>query len=347
MKATYGSGGAPIFFMPRQRAELLAEHAPRGLALHGHARLRDEGTVSFDDIVTRNTTFATGRSRRRGPRRQGLRPRRRAGRHHLRAATTATRTCRTPFSGLLPRQDGGGLGQRGAGRSSTCSTSTTTRRTASSSQCVQVPRMFWDPSYTDFTAAPTDAIDFGWSGQNNYFDTTLYPRQMIPRLLGQDRDGVYAGNATAAPGLSFSEYNRGCETRSRAASPRPTCSASSAAKGVFAATAWPLQTVTSNGALANYLVAAFDAYRNYDGKGSAVGDTDGERTTTRRRGHLGLRLRPLERRHGGRRRRINKASVATDGVDDHRARAVTRHGDRVTTSSDGSAAVVAATGPAP
>jgi len=37
---------------------------------------------------------------------------------------------------------------------------------------------------------------------------------------------------------------------------------------VFAATAWPLQSLTKN-----YLVAAFDAYRGYDGNGATVGDT--------------------------------------------------------------------------
>jgi hypothetical protein len=49
---------------------------------------------------------------------------------------------------------------------------------------------------------------------------------------------------------------------------------------VYAATAWPLKTVTTNSALVNYLVAAFDAYRNYDGMGATVGDTAVHATTS-------------------------------------------------------------------
>jgi hypothetical protein len=44
---------------------------------------------------------------------------------------------------------------------------------------------------------------------------------------------------------------------------------------VYAATAWPLQSAT-----ANYLVAAFDLYRNYDGNGAVVGDTAVSAVTT-------------------------------------------------------------------
>jgi len=40
------------------------------------------------------------------------------------------------------------------------------------------------------------------------------------------------------------------------------------------ATAWPLKTITNgSNQLENFLVAAYDLYRNYDGKGSVVGDT--------------------------------------------------------------------------
>jgi hypothetical protein len=149
----------------------------------------------------------------------------------------------------------------------------------STSQCVQVPRMFWDPSFKDFTAAQTDSIDFGWSGQNDYFDTSLYPRQMIPRLQGKIAT-AYGSSKTAAPGLSFSEYNPGCETAIQGGVAEADLLGIFGREGVYAATAWPLQPVTSNGALVNYLVAAYDAYRNYDGKGSTVGDTTVNATTT-------------------------------------------------------------------
>jgi hypothetical protein len=135
-------------------------------------------------------------------------------------------------------------------------------------QCVQSPRMFWDPSYTSLSAAATDAIDFGWSGVNDYFDTKWYPRQMVPRLLGKIAT-AYPSGGTAAPGLSFSEYNSGCETAIAGGVAEADDLGIFGREGVFAASAWPLQ----GSATTNYLVAAFDAYRNYDGAGAVVGDT--------------------------------------------------------------------------
>jgi hypothetical protein len=44
--------------------------------------------------------------------------------------------------------------------------------------------------------------------------------------------------------------------------------------------AWPVQPITSNGQITNYLVAAYDSYRNYDGQGSVVGDTTVWATTS-------------------------------------------------------------------
>jgi hypothetical protein len=150
----------------------------------------------------------------------------------------------------------------------------------STSQCVQVPRMFWDPAFRDFSASQTDAIDFGWSGQNNDFDTKLYPRQMIPRLLGKI-DQAYSGKGTTAPALSFSEYNPGCETSIEGGVAEADLLGIFGREGVFAATAWPLKSITSSsGALTNYLVAAYDLYRNYDGAGGVVGDTSVRATTS-------------------------------------------------------------------
>jgi hypothetical protein len=143
------------------------------------------------------------------------------------------------------------------------------------SQCVQSPRMFWDPGYTSLSAAATDAVDFGWSGLNDYFDTKWYPRQMIPRLLGKIATAYPAGG-TAAPGLSFSEYNSGCETVIAGGVAEADNLGIFGREGVFAATAWPLQ----GSATTNYLVAAFDAYRSYDGAGATVGDTAVSATTS-------------------------------------------------------------------
>ncbi|HEY2517890.1 MAG TPA: glycoside hydrolase family 44 protein [Polyangiaceae bacterium] len=135
-------------------------------------------------------------------------------------------------------------------------------------QCVQNPRMFWDPGYTSLSAAATDTIDFGWSGPNGYFDSKWYPRQVIPRLLGKI-DAAYASGSLPAPGLSFSEYNSGCETQIAGGVAEADNLGIFGREGVFAATAWPLQGSSTT----NYLVAAFDSYRNYDGQGTAVGDT--------------------------------------------------------------------------
>ncbi|MHB8418340.1 MAG: glycoside hydrolase family 44 protein [Myxococcales bacterium] len=137
------------------------------------------------------------------------------------------------------------------------------------SQCLQVPRLFWDPNFTDWSPSETDQMDYGYS--NALFDTTLYPRQLVPRLLGRIA-ADYAGHAQGAPGLSFSEYNPGCEQSIEGGVAEADLLGVFGREGVFAATAWPLKPVTSNGALANYLVAAYDLYRNYDGSGAAVGD---------------------------------------------------------------------------
>jgi hypothetical protein len=96
---------------------------------------------------------------------------------------------------------------------------------------------------------------------------------MIPRMLTAIAS-AYGGKSTPAPGLSFSEYNPGCETAIEGGVAEADMLGIFGREGVYAATAWPLKSVTdSSGALTNYLVAAYDLYRNYDGQGSAVGDT--------------------------------------------------------------------------
>jgi mannan endo-1,4-beta-mannosidase len=47
-------------------------------------------------------------------------------------------------------------------------------------------------------------------------------------------------------------------------------------EGVYAATAWPLQGRTTG----NFLIAAFDLYRSYDGNGAIVGDLAVQANTT-------------------------------------------------------------------
>ncbi len=145
----------------------------------------------------------------------------------------------------------------------------TTGGTGDDSKCAQVPRLFWDPNFTDVSATATDSLDFEWNGDvgsGAYFDTKWYPRQMIPRLQKKIATAYPAGGV-AAPGLSFSEYNPGCEQTIGGAVAEADLLGVLGREGVYAATAWPLQSTTGN-----FLVAAFDLYRNYDGNSSVVGD---------------------------------------------------------------------------
>jgi hypothetical protein len=148
---------------------------------------------------------------------------------------------------------------------------------SSDAQCVQTPRLFWDASATDIKAADTDTLDFGWSGDvgsGAYFDTNWYPRQMIPRLQKKIA-AAYPAGSIAAPGLAFSEYNPGCETSIGGAVAEADLLGVLGREGVYAATAWPLKDVSGN-----FLIAAFDLYRNYDGNGAIVGDLAVQATTT-------------------------------------------------------------------
>jgi hypothetical protein len=276
MKVNYGSGGAPVFFSLDNEPNYWPGTHPELWPHTGTPGCGTSGTVTFDDVVSRNTTFATA----------------------IKAAWSEAKVF-----GPIVAQDGiiyGGdysdpnlpttFTDYYLGKLATASVTAGHplldaydvhyyTSNGSSAQCMQVPRMFWDPSFTDFTASATDSIDFGWSGQNNYFDTNLYPRQMIPRLLGKI-GAAYSGKGTAAPGLSFSEYNAGCETVIQGGVAEADLLGIFGREGVYAATAWPLKGITTSGALTNYLVAAYDLYRNYDGAGSVVGDTSAYAQTT-------------------------------------------------------------------
>ncbi len=270
LKSTYGSGGAPIFFSLDNEPNYWPGTHPELWPFKGTPGCGTSGTVTFDDIVARNTTYANA----------------------IKSAWPASKVF-----GPVVAQDG--IIYAGDYNDPNLKTTIFTdyylakmaaasvaaghslldvfdihyyTSGGSGSQCVQAPRMFWDATFKDFSASATDDIDFGWSGQNNYFDTNLYPRQMIPRLLGKIAS-AYQGKSTAAPGLSFSEYNAGCETSIEGGVAEADLLGIFGREGVYAATAWPLKSIKTGGALTNFLVAAYDVYRNYDGKGSAVGDT--------------------------------------------------------------------------
>jgi hypothetical protein len=143
----------------------------------------------------------------------------------------------------------------------------------SDAECLESPRLFWDPNATDISADETNSLDFDY-GDHSYWDMYWYPRVVIPRLQ-KKVSAAYSGKATPPPGLSFSEYNPGCETAISGGVAEADLLGIFGREGVFGATAWPLQGPTGN-----YLVAAYDLYRNYDGNGSTVGDTAVRAATT-------------------------------------------------------------------
>lgn len=120
----------------------------------------------------------------------------------------------------------------------------------SDAQCAQGPRDYWDPSYQTPDTTFDDFIT-GWK-----------PRALIPRML----DSI----AKNYPGtkLAFTEYNNGCEHAIGGGVAQADTLGVFGQYGVFAATVWPLQSVAPG---TNWLVGAFDAYRNYDGAGGTVG----------------------------------------------------------------------------
>jgi hypothetical protein len=267
LEVTYGAGAAPVFLSLDNEPNYWPSTHPEVFPYTGTPGCGTDGTVGFDEIVNRNTTYATALKKAWpttkifGPvvAQDGL----------VYAHSYSDTHLPTPFADYY-------LGKMAAASSAAGKPLLDVFDVhyytvgQSGAQCLQVPRMFWDPKLTAFSASTTDSIDFGWSGQNNYFDTAMYPRQMIPRLLGKI---ATAYGAAAAPGLSFSEYNAGCETQIEGGVAEADLLGVFGREGLYAATAWPLKPITSGSALTNYLVAAFDLYRNYDGKGAVVGDT--------------------------------------------------------------------------
>jgi hypothetical protein len=142
-----------------------------------------------------------------------------------------------------------------------------------SNDCLLSPRLFWDPNTPDISATEANSMDFQY-GDHTYWDTYWYPRQMIPRLFKKIA-AAYSGKSTTAPGLSFSEYDTGCDGEIQGGVAEADLLGVFGREGVFAASLWP-----ANGAIWN--IVAFDLYRNYDGQGSVVGDTTVSATTTDR-----------------------------------------------------------------
>jgi hypothetical protein len=123
--------------------------------------------------------------------------------------------------------------------------------------CVQRPRDFWDPAYR----TPDTTFDYipGYK-----------PRKLIPRMLAKIQKS-YPGTK-----LAITEYTGGCEKEPAGAVAQADILGIFGREGLFAATAWPLASSPDD----SWLVPAFAAYRDYDGKGARVGDTSVSATTT-------------------------------------------------------------------
>lgn len=258
----YGSGGAPIFFDLDNEPNYWGGTHPDLWPFAGSLPCQT-WTVTYDDIVRRNVQFATAikaawpEAKVFGPvvAQDGM----------IYAHDYATTHWPTEFLDYYLAQMASASASSGRPLLDVLDVHYYTNSgSPSAAQCVQSPRFFWDPNYTSLLAAKTAQLDFGWAGPNGYFNTAWYPRKLIPRLLAKIANAYPSG----APGLSISEYNNGCEGAIAGGVAQADVLGIFGREGVFAAAAWPLRRTVDN-----YLVAAFDLYRNYDGHGAVVGDT--------------------------------------------------------------------------
>jgi hypothetical protein len=132
--------------------------------------------------------------------------------------------------------------------------------------CLQNPRAFWDPAYT----VPNNQDGMDYIPQYRLPDWAH--RRIIPRLL----DKIAAANMSPVPGLSFSEYDSGCEGDISGGVAQAEALGLFGKYGVYAGTAW----FVGRNVGSDYAGVAFDAYRNYDGNGAAVGDVSVSAATT-------------------------------------------------------------------
>ncbi len=275
MKVTYGSSGAPIFFSLDNEPNYWPGTHPELWPYTGTPGCGTSGTVTFAQIVSYDTTYATA-IKATWPEAKVFGPVVAQDGIIYAGDYSDPNLPGTVFTQYYLEKMAAASVAAGHALLDSYDVHYYTSN-GSTAQCVQVPRMFWDPNFTDFTAAATDSIDYGWAGKPNamnvgYFDANLYPRQMIPRLQ-KYISAAYSGTGASAPGLSFSEYDPGCEGSIEGGVAEADLLGIFGREGVYAATAWPLKTIANGTALANYVVAAFDLYRNYDAKGSTVGDT--------------------------------------------------------------------------
>jgi hypothetical protein len=120
---------------------------------------------------------------------------------------------------------------------------------------VQAPRSLWDSTYRENS----------WIA-NDWYNA---PIQLLPRL----KQTIAANDPQMK--LAFTEYNYGGGQHISGAVAQADVLGIFGRDGVFAANLWKLQ---SNSA---FLDAAFDVFRNYDGRGAAFGDSSLLTTTSK------------------------------------------------------------------
>ena len=120
---------------------------------------------------------------------------------------------------------------------------------------MQAPRSLWDPTYTEQS----------WITQFS----TLGPIELVPRMRAKI-DASYPGTR-----LSISEYYYGGGDHISGGIAQADVLGIFGREGLFAATLWHLGNTNDS-----FIWAGFNAYLDYDGAGSAFGDTSVRATTS-------------------------------------------------------------------
>lgn len=272
LKTNYASdGGAPIFFELGNEPNYLGGTHPEVWPFTGAPQC-STFSVTYDDVTGRDRQFAAA-IKAAWPSAKVFGPA--VGQDGIAYAHSYQNDPHypTPFIDYYLQQMAAAAADGGTSLLDVVDVHYYNQGTSVTTQCAQNPRMFWDPGYTALSATDTDNIDFGYGGVNADFDTNWYPRRMIPRLLAKIA-AAYPTSGSAPP-LAFGEYNSGCEDVVAGAVAEADVLGVFGREGVFAAAAMPLKSLSGN-----FLVAAFDLYRNYDGNGDTVGDLAVHATTT-------------------------------------------------------------------
>ncbi len=269
ISTTYSSGGAPVFFALDNEPNYWGFTHPEVWPYTGTLPCESPLDVTYEDIVSRDLTYATAikaaapTAKVFGPEvaQDGI----------VFAHSYSDPHLPTAFVDYYLAQMAAASSDAGTPLIDVLDVQYYNFANSPPAQCLQNPRMFWDPNYTELSAANTDQIDFSY--QNGEFDDNWYPRELVPRLLRKIASAY--GSASTVPQLSFSEYNSGCETVIAGAVAEADNLGIFGREDVFAA-AFSSAVAPAT----NYSLAALDLYRNYDGNGAVVGDTAVRATTT-------------------------------------------------------------------